>query len=216
MSAKEIKERFPFVVEAADIQPLQRIKIQAAMQSQIDNAISSTINLPESATVEDIEKIYMQAYKLGLKGVTVFRDNCKRASILNFTNDKMKEMLIARQSEYDVAGYIQDIETMETNLSQVVQQLISFKEKYDKFNKRYDDFKDEYGNNMDDDEQLSGSLLRDSEELQSELDLLKNTLSAREYAKLVDELIEKRQKLSQIKNEISNSSPQVSPSNYTL
>ena len=46
MSAKEIKERFPFVVEAADIQPLQRIKIQAAMQSQIDNAISSTINLP--------------------------------------------------------------------------------------------------------------------------------------------------------------------------
>lgn len=101
MTATDIKQKFPFVVEATDIEPLQRVKIQAAMQSQIDNAISSTINLPESITVEEVEEIYMQAYKMGLKGLTVFRDNCKRASILNFAKEEKKEEkdLIIRESK---------------------------------------------------------------------------------------------------------------------
>ena len=90
ISTEEIKERFPFVVEAADIDPLDRVEVQAAMQKYLDNAISSTVNLPESATVEDIENIYMKAWESGLKGITVFRDNCKRASILGFKKDKDK------------------------------------------------------------------------------------------------------------------------------
>lgn len=88
MSSEEIKRRFPFVVETADIEPLDRVKIQASMQKYIDNAISSTVTLKESATVEDIEKIYMTAYELGLKGITVFRNNCKRASILGVSKKK--------------------------------------------------------------------------------------------------------------------------------
>ena len=99
LSSEEIKKKFPWVVEAADIDPLSRINVQAAMQSQIDNAISSTINLPESATVEDIEEIYMYAYKHGLKGVTVFRDNCKRASILNFGTCKKEKPNEEKKSE---------------------------------------------------------------------------------------------------------------------
>lgn len=91
MTTEELKERFPFIVEAADIDPMDRVEVQAEMQKYIDNAISSTVNLPESATVEDIEKIYMKAWELGLKGITVFRDNCKRASILGFSSDKKKE-----------------------------------------------------------------------------------------------------------------------------
>lgn len=88
MSTEEIKERFPYVVEAADIKPIDRVKTQAAMQKYIDNAISSTVNLPESATVDDVCTIYWEAWSRGLKGITVFRDNCKRASILGFSSKK--------------------------------------------------------------------------------------------------------------------------------
>lgn len=90
LSSEEIKKKFDWVVEASDIPYQDRVAIQASIQGEIDNAISSTVNLPESATVEDVWNIYMQAWKLGLKGITVFRDNCKRASILGFSS-KPKE-----------------------------------------------------------------------------------------------------------------------------
>ena len=70
-----------FVV-AADIKPKDRLKCQAAWQKWIDASISSTINLPNSATVEDIENIYMNAWGLGLKGVTVYRTGCAREGVL--------------------------------------------------------------------------------------------------------------------------------------
>lgn len=86
LSNEEIKKHFPFIVEAQDINPMKRIKVQQAVQQNIDNAISSTINLPETATVEDIYNIYIEAWEAGLKGITIFRDNCKRLSILNPKN----------------------------------------------------------------------------------------------------------------------------------
>ena len=88
LSSKEIKEQFPWVVEADDIDPMNRVRMQAALQKNIDNAISSTINLPEEATVDQIKNIYMMAWDMGLKGVTVFRNNCKRASILGFSKKR--------------------------------------------------------------------------------------------------------------------------------
>lgn len=66
-----------YCVEAHQIAPEWHIKMQATWQKYIDNSISKTINLPNSATREDIEKAYMLAWKLKLKGVTVFRDGCK-------------------------------------------------------------------------------------------------------------------------------------------
>ena len=82
ISNQEIKSRFGFVVDTYDIDPLQRVKLQATMQQYVDNAISSTINLKEDATVEQIYNLYMNAWRLGCKGITIFRDNCKRISIL--------------------------------------------------------------------------------------------------------------------------------------
>ena len=70
-----------FVV-ASDISPENRIRCQAAWQKWIDASISSTINLPNDATVEDVEKIYMYAWECGLKGVTVYRAGCAREGIL--------------------------------------------------------------------------------------------------------------------------------------
>ena len=78
-----------YFVTAPEIPYEDRIKMQAAWQRHIDNAISSTVNLPESATVEDIMDLYMKAWENGLKGITVFRDNCKRVGVL--TTEKKED-----------------------------------------------------------------------------------------------------------------------------
>lgn len=62
---------------ALEISPEWHLKIQAQFQKYCDGAISKTINLPNSATIEDIKKIYLMAYELDLKGITIFRDGCR-------------------------------------------------------------------------------------------------------------------------------------------
>lgn len=66
----------------------QRIDMQAAWQTHIDASISSTVNLPQSFTVEETEDLYLYAYEKGLKGITVFRDGCKRVGILKTEDAK--------------------------------------------------------------------------------------------------------------------------------
>lgn len=76
-------------VTAPEIDYKKRIGMQAIWQNHIDASISSTVNLPNSATVEDVENLYMEAWLSGLKGITIFRDGCKRTGIL--TTDKTPE-----------------------------------------------------------------------------------------------------------------------------
>ena len=83
-----------YFVSADIIDPKDRILMQAALQENIDASISSTINLPEKATVQDVYDIYFQAWANGLKGVTVFREGCKRAAILNRTTEKKENEVI--------------------------------------------------------------------------------------------------------------------------
>lgn len=70
---------------------IKRIVTQSIWQKHIDNAISSTINLSETTTVDDIINIYIKSWELGLKGVTVFRDNCRRIGILNSVSNNKKD-----------------------------------------------------------------------------------------------------------------------------
>jgi ribonucleoside-diphosphate reductase alpha chain len=71
----------PALIVAAQVPPERRIAMQAALQSHIDHQISSTINLSAETTVEAVRDIYMQAYKQGCKGITIYRDG-SRANVL--------------------------------------------------------------------------------------------------------------------------------------
>ena len=81
-----------YVVTSEQIPYRERIKVQATLQKFIDASISSTINLPESATIDDVETIYRLAWEEGLKGVTVYRSGCKRGAVLS-KNSVIKECL---------------------------------------------------------------------------------------------------------------------------
>lgn len=72
-----------YFITSESINPIDRIKVQGKLQKYIDASISSTINLPETATVEDVYNIYINAWKYGLKGVTVYRSGCNRSAILS-------------------------------------------------------------------------------------------------------------------------------------
>lgn len=84
INAGYTEETLPeYIVTSEQIPFRNRIYIQGIMQRYIDASISSTINLPESATVDDVETIYRLAWEEGLKGVTVYRSGCKRGAVLS-------------------------------------------------------------------------------------------------------------------------------------
>jgi len=73
------------------IEPLGHVRMMGAVQPFLSGAISKTVNMPTDATVEDVEKIYMDAWKLGLKAVAIYRDGCKRSQPLNTGSDATKK-----------------------------------------------------------------------------------------------------------------------------
>lgn len=79
-----------YFITSQEIPYRNRIDMQSVWQSHIDASISSTVNLPNSATIEDVKDLYIYAWEKGLKGITVFRDGCKRLGILT-TNDNESE-----------------------------------------------------------------------------------------------------------------------------
>src|SRR3978361_1252462 len=70
-------EVFDCAMGARVIKPMGHVRMMAAVQPFLSGAISKTVNLPEAATGEDIEAVYSQGGKLGLKALAVYRDNCK-------------------------------------------------------------------------------------------------------------------------------------------
>lgn len=97
---KDDSELPDYFVTAQTLDYKNRIYMQSIWQSHIDASISSTVNVPNDFTIEQVESLYMTAWESGLKGVTIFRDGCKRAGILTTTpnvsddnDDKEKKTL---------------------------------------------------------------------------------------------------------------------------
>lgn len=95
---EDIKDLF---VTALDIAPEWHVKMQAAFQKHVDNAVAKTVNLPEDATLDDVRKIYMLAYKLKCKGITSYRYGSKNEQVLvlgGLTGGKEKS--VVAESEF--------------------------------------------------------------------------------------------------------------------
>lgn len=106
-------------VTAMDISAEAHLRMQAAFQKYTDNAVSKTVNLPNNATIQDIDHIYKLAYTLGCKGVTVYRDGSKSGQVLT-TGEKNKEdanqttssiSSVVRQRPEIVNGFTQKVKT---------------------------------------------------------------------------------------------------------
>ena len=76
------------------------VKMMGAVQPFISGAISKTVNMPEEATVEDVEQLHMESWKLGLKAVAIYRDNCKVAQPLSMAKKEGKEDKATKEREY--------------------------------------------------------------------------------------------------------------------
>ena len=77
-----------YFITTHQLDPFNRVDVQATIQKYIDASISSTVNLPESTTPEEIKAIYLYGAEKGVKGLTIFRNNCERMGILTVGDDK--------------------------------------------------------------------------------------------------------------------------------
>lgn len=105
-------------VTAMDISAEAHLRMQAAFQKYTDNAVSKTVNLPNNATVQDIDHIYRLAYTLGCKGVTIYRDGSKSGQVLNIGSKNEEKVQapqqspsVVRQRPDIVEGFTQKVKT---------------------------------------------------------------------------------------------------------
>lgn len=104
-----------YFVTAHEIPYEGHIRMQAAFQKSVDNSVSKTINLPNKASVEDVEKAFLLAYEMGTKGITVYRDGSKAEQVL-YAAAAAKPKLIPRERPVSLPSKTDKIKTGLGNL----------------------------------------------------------------------------------------------------
>lgn len=90
---KDIKNSPYYNCEAAEIKWDKRVKIQSIAQKYIDSSISSTVNLPENVTIDEVNKIYLTAWELGCKGITIYRENSRLGVLVDKNKKELTEII---------------------------------------------------------------------------------------------------------------------------
>ena len=101
----EIKRIF---VTAHDVAPYWHVKMQAAFQLHVDNAVSKTVNFVESATRDDIKEVYILAYKNNLKGITVYRNNSRQFQPMNLDTKKKEPKIEIKPIEKNLEPKVEE------------------------------------------------------------------------------------------------------------
>lgn len=97
------------------IAPEGHVKMVAAISPVISGAISKTVNLPKEASVDDIKNITILSWKLGVKGITIYRDGCKASQPLNTSMDEASELQLEDLSYSDLLGVAKELQSNLTN-----------------------------------------------------------------------------------------------------
>jgi len=95
---------------------LGHVKMMAAVQPFLSGAISKTVNMPEEATVEDVEQIHMDAWKMGLKAVAIYRDNCKVAQPLSMAKKEVIEKVMEAETPADAVKAVAETAGLPTEV----------------------------------------------------------------------------------------------------
>ncbi len=99
----EHESTFDCAMGARTIGPMGHVRMMAAAQPFLSGAISKTVNMPETATVEEIEEVYFQGWKLGLKALAIYRDNCKVGQPLSDAKGSSRDNGVKAEAEAPVA-----------------------------------------------------------------------------------------------------------------
>ncbi|MCL2037696.1 vitamin B12-dependent ribonucleotide reductase [Candidatus Saccharibacteria bacterium] len=91
---------FDCAVGERSIEPMGHVRMMAAAQPFLSGAISKTVNMPESATIDEIEEVYLQGWKMGLKAIAVYRDNCKVGQPLSDVKSQKKADDLVEEVEH--------------------------------------------------------------------------------------------------------------------
>ncbi|MGH3280535.1 MAG: vitamin B12-dependent ribonucleotide reductase, partial [Trebonia sp.] len=92
-------EVFDCAMGERSISPMGHVRMMAAVQPFLSGSISKTVNMPESSTIEDVEQIYFEGWKLGLKAIAIYRDNCKVGQPLSAKNAKKNSDAETKEAE---------------------------------------------------------------------------------------------------------------------